>query len=94
MSHRMPSGGHLADAVPRIVGKGWTTVVVGHLGSRAGDGSTALAGIIDRLPAVSGPWGSGHLLSSALFSAVLTSDGRFAVGAVPPHLLYDALARR
>jgi hypothetical protein len=46
------------------------------------------------LPKVSGTWGSGHLLRSALFSAVLTDDGRVAVGAVRPTELYRALARR
>ena len=46
---------------------------------------------LDRLPTVSGTWGSGHLLRSALFSAVLTDDGRVAVGAVAPQRLYDAL---
>ena len=45
-------------------------------------------------PPVSGSWGSGHLLRSALFSAVLTDDGRVAIGAVPPQMLYAALARR
>ena len=33
------------------------------------------------LPKVSGTWGSGHLLEGTLFSAVLTDDGRVAVGA-------------
>ena len=49
---------------------------------------------LGKLPAVSGSWGSGHLLSSALFSAVLTDDGRVAIGAVPPQMLYAALSRR
>jgi hypothetical protein len=53
-----------------------------------------LQGIVDRLPTVSGSWGSGHLLSSALFSAVVTNDGRVAIGAVAPQQLYDALARQ
>ena len=39
------------------------------------------------------PWGSGKLLRSALFSVVLTDDGRVAIGAVPPSVLYDALSR-
>ena len=44
------------------------------------------------LPTVSGAWGSGHLLRGTLFSALLTDDGRVAVGAVAPEALYAALA--
>jgi hypothetical protein len=50
--------------------------------------------MLQALPPVSGSWGSGHLLQGTLFSAVLTNDGRVAVGAVPPRMLYDALAAR
>jgi hypothetical protein len=49
--------------------------------------------VLKSLPTVSGSWGSGTLLRSALFSVVLTDDGRVAIGAVPPSVLYDALAR-
>ena len=41
---------------------------------------------------MSGTWGSGHLLEGTVFSAVLTDDGRLAIGAVPPSALYDALS--
>jgi hypothetical protein len=78
------------------VGKGWTSVVVATLPAdqkSSGQPSQQQA-LVDRLPTVSGTWGSGHLLRSALFSAVLTDDGRVAVGAVAPQRLYDALARQ
>ena len=52
----------------------------------------SLSGLLKSLPTVSGSWGSGHLLHGALFSAVLTDDGRIAVGAVAPSMLYAALA--
>ncbi len=79
-----------------MVGKGWSSVLVATLPAdqQASGQPSQLQGILDRLPTVSGSWGSGHLLSSALFSAVLTDDGRVAVGAVAPRLLYDALAQR
>jgi outer membrane lipoprotein-sorting protein len=90
-----PSG-----AAPRVVGKGWTSVVVSHVSlpaggqaSRTTDQGGSLAGILKSLPTVSGSWGSGHLLHGALFSAVLTDDGRIAVGAVSPTMLYAALAQ-
>jgi outer membrane lipoprotein-sorting protein len=90
-------------SAPDVVGKGWTSVLVSHVPTDAtqGSGSTGMTGgagglgaMLSHLPTVSGSWGSGHLLRSAVFSAVLTDDGRIAVGAVPPQLLYDALARR
>jgi len=84
-----PQIGHATPATaPRVVGKGWTTVLVAHVGHTA-DG---LAGMLRSLPTVSGAWGSGHLLEGSLFSAVLTGDGRLAVGAVSPKMLYHALA--
>ena len=49
--------------------------------------------LLQSLPRVSGSWGSGRLLSGALFSAVITNDGRIAVGAVRPELLYSALQK-
>ncbi|HEY3529420.1 MAG TPA: hypothetical protein VGK78_09735 [Nocardioides sp.] len=73
----------------QVVGKGWTTVVVADLGE---DASKGLPSTLRALPSVSGSWGSGHLLDGALFSAVLTDDGRLAVGAVPPRMLYHALS--
>jgi outer membrane lipoprotein-sorting protein len=89
-SHGMHSG-----TPPQVVGTGWTSVVVARVGSTTsgqGSGSGTLAGVLKSLPTVSGAWGSGHLLHGALFSAVLTDDGRIAVGAVPPSMLYAALA--
>ena len=93
-SARMPSP---AAARPHVVGKGWTSVVVADLpqglafrgGSKAGPAS--MAGMLRMLPTVHGAWGRGHVLRGTLFSAVLSNDGRVAVGAVPPKALYAAL---
>lgn len=87
-----------------MVGKGWTSVVImkadkstfgkqpGKSGptGRVDDGNSQL---LQSLPRVSGSWGSGRLLSGTLFSAVITNDGRVAVGAVRPELLYSALQK-
>jgi outer membrane lipoprotein-sorting protein len=79
-------------AEPTISGTGWSSVVVTKLpGGTLGKGNP-LAGMVDRLPVVHGAWGSGHVLRGTLFSAVLTDDGRLAVGAVAPEALYAALA--
>ena len=77
-----------ASAAPTVVGKGWTSVVVARVGSSA----NGLPSALRSLPAVSGSWGTGRLLSGALFTAVLTDDGRLAVGAVRPAQVYAALA--
>lgn len=42
---------------------------------------------------ISGPWGSGRLITTAVGSAIVTDDGRIAAGAVPEQVLTDALGR-
>ncbi len=96
-----------AGARPSVVGSDWASVLVGTMPDlstgRSGDAtdggadngtdpSALLGAVQDRLPAVSGSWGSGRLLQGTLFSLVITNDGRFGVGAVEPQLVYDALA--
>lgn len=86
--HRAP-----ADAErPRLVGTGWTTVAVSEVGELPDDQATRA--LLESLPEVSGEWGSGRLLSSSLVNAVLTRDGRVAVGSVVPERLYAALAAK
>ncbi len=90
-----PGAGTPSDA--NVVGSGWTSVLVTRLpaGSASGAGLPhQLAQVLTALPKVSGSWGSGRLLRGTLFSAVLTDDGRVAVGAVAPDTLYRALAAR
>jgi outer membrane lipoprotein-sorting protein len=82
-----------------VVGQGWTSVLVARLpeeiagetgqgGARRGEVPMAM---LEQLPEVSGSWGSGRLLTSKLFSALLTSDGRVLIGAVSPERLYEAV---
>ena len=88
---------------PRVVGEGWTSVVVTKLpagaltgtagGADRSGGTGGLARMLTALPKASGSWGSGHLLQGTLFSALLTDDGRLVVGAVAPEALYTALGR-
>jgi outer membrane lipoprotein-sorting protein len=93
-----PGGDGVAGAKPTVVGDGWTAVVVASLPSDHGAGSGPstplgnLASVIQKLPAVSGSWGSGHILNGTLFSVLLTDDGRVAAGAVAPDALYAALS--
>jgi outer membrane lipoprotein-sorting protein len=90
----MPDGGKaLAGSRPAVVGTGWTSVVRGSVPASATGSAGSLTRMLDSLPRVTGSWGSGHLLRGSLFSAVLTDDGRFAAGAVPPQELYAVLGR-
>ena len=75
----------------KIVGSGWSTVAVRQIGTPDGSEPSQLQGFLNQLPRVSGQWGSGRLLAGTAFSAVLTDDGRLAVGAVRPEKLYQAL---
>jgi outer membrane lipoprotein-sorting protein len=88
----MSGAGHV-----KTVGEGWTTVVVASIPESGTAGQSmgqSMSGLLERLPRVSGSWGSGRLLRGTLFSAVLTDDGRVAAGAVAPDALYSALAPR
>jgi outer membrane lipoprotein-sorting protein len=80
-----------ARSSAKVVGSGWSTVVVQKVGSPDGSEPNELQGFLSQLPRVSGDWGSGRLLAGTAFSAVLTDDGRLAVGAVRPEKLYQAL---
>ncbi len=81
-----------AKADTKTVGTGWTTVVVTKVpAGQAASGQ--LGGVLKTLPTEKGSWGSGRVFQGTAFSAVLTDDGRLAVGAVEPGLLYDALVK-
>ena len=98
MAHPNPDAApSTAAGEPKVVGKGWGSVVVATVPPQSQSGSgdqQSLKAMLELLPRVSGSWGSGHLLEGKLFSAVLTDDGRIAVGAVTPQTLYAALAAR
>jgi outer membrane lipoprotein-sorting protein len=97
-----PSSPRPGEAAPgagapaaHVVGSGWTAVAVASLpsmASRSGSGPM-LQGVLQNLPRVQGAWGSGRVLQGTLFSAILTDDGKVAVGAVTPTALEQALSR-
>jgi outer membrane lipoprotein-sorting protein len=89
--------------IPKVVGKGWGTVLVakmptpgaspsGPTDANADKTIAQLMKFVTLLPKVSGSWGSGHLMAGTAFSVLLTDDGRIVVGAVTPEGLYAALA--
>lgn len=86
-----PEGDRPEGAVaPNVVGDGWDTVVVASIPTGAEAEGMDLSAL--GTP-VSGPWGSGTLISTAVANAILTDDGRVAAGAVPEQVLTEALSR-
>jgi hypothetical protein len=74
---------------PTKTGSGWTTV----LSMKPGKAAIAKFGkgaLLKGLTPVSGSWGKGRLLDSALLSVLVTDDGRVYAGAVDPANLYAA----
>ena len=83
---------------PKVVGEGWTTVVITERPAKDSSGSSAgaddqLDTFLQQLPKVSGSWGSGRLLAGTAFTAVFTDDGRLAIGSVSPDVVYAALEK-
>jgi outer membrane lipoprotein-sorting protein len=75
-------------------GEGWDTVVLGQLPPTQPAANNNPLAMVQRIgrPA-SGPWGHGWVIQTAVGTVLVTSDGRFAAGAVPQQVLDEALAR-
>lgn len=82
-----------AEAATKTVGSGWTTVVVAKLPADADQSNAQLKDFLKNLQPTPAGAPAGKLLVGTAFSAVLTDDGRVAVGAVTPELLYKALEK-
>jgi outer membrane lipoprotein-sorting protein len=84
-------------AAPQVVGDGWDTVVVATAPAgeapQGPEGEDALGQVAALGTPVSGSWGSGTLITTAVGSAIVTDDGRVAAGAVPEQVLTEALSR-
>ena len=90
----------------KVVGDGWDTVITGKVpadvlnaapkqqSGREGRNADPKALLERFAKKVSGAWGSGYLVTTKVGSAVLTDDGRFAAGAVPEQVLYEALGQK
>jgi outer membrane lipoprotein-sorting protein len=82
-----PSGWGTPEGGPTVIGKGWTAVVVAHGVDLGGRENAQLEALLRASTPVSGSFGSGRLLQTKLFSALLLDDGRALVGAVSPSML-------
>ena len=81
---------------PTVVGDGWDKVVIAQRPADTTPDQPAEEGAPDLSTLgtpVSGPWGSGRLITTAVGSAIVTDDGRVAAGAVPEQVLTEALSR-
>lgn len=82
-----------ADARTTVIGDGWTQVLITKVGQDAATKDATAKAFLGQLKPVSGSWGSGRELNGTIFTAILTNDGRLAVGAVGPDQIERALAR-
>lgn len=84
-------GGPDGAASPGVVGSGWTSVLEVPDASLPSGGEIAV--LRRAMTPVSGDFGTGQLLRTALVSVLLLDDGRMFVGAVEPQLLEQAAAQ-
>jgi len=75
---------------PTVVGDGWDRVIVEQVPQNNPDRAKQLAGL--GTP-TSGSWGNGRLIKTAVATAIITEDGRVAMGAVPEQVLSETLSR-
>lgn len=92
VEQRQPGQRDQAAADRRVVGEGWDTVVIRKRTAEQGGRPEGAPDLSTVGTPVSGPWGSGRLITTAVGSAIVTDDGRIAAGAVPEQLLNEALS--
>lgn len=86
----------------KVVGDGWDSVIVGTFSPQAlapqqgkrGQSVNPQALLRQFGKQVSGPYGTGYLITTKVGSALVTDDGRFAAGAVTEQALVDALGAK
>jgi outer membrane lipoprotein-sorting protein len=98
----------LGEAAPQVIGEGWDTVLVARVpadslsglqvpqdsGQRGPDQQFDPQALLKQLgKPISGPWGSGTLISSKIGNVLLADDGRVAFGAVPEQVLTEAIGQ-
>ncbi len=90
-----PEGLPAGATKPTVVGDGWDTVLVASMPKQAAPapGERGSLDLSSLGTPVSGTWGSGRLITTAVAAAIITDDGRIAVGAVPEQVLTAALTK-
>ncbi len=83
-----------ADRQRTVVGEGWDTVTITTRPAPAPGARPENAPDLSTVGTpVSGPWGTGRLITTAVGTAIVTDNGRIAVGAVPEQILQEALSK-
>jgi outer membrane lipoprotein-sorting protein len=104
---RKGMGDFLSNVNLQTIGEGWDTVLAAKLpgdlngllgqvqgqGNGRGKGFDANALLKSFAKEVSGTWGTGYVFSTKVGTALVTTDGRVAVGAVPEQVLTEALGQ-
>ena len=77
---------------PRVIGQGWTSVVVltGATDLVSASTNPQISALLQAAEPVTGPYGSGRLLRTALVCVLLLDDGRVFIGAVTSEVLEAA----
>jgi outer membrane lipoprotein-sorting protein len=85
---------------PQVVGQGWDSVLVARIPaelSAPAGGNDEHPNAMSLLPQlgrpVSGPYGTGWMIDTKVGAALITDDGRVAIGAVPEPVLAEALGQ-
>lgn len=89
----------------KTVGTGWDTVLVGKVPAQLLEAAASAAGAPAGRPDVTGllrqfakpvdgPFGTGWVVTTKVGAALVTQDGRVAIGAVPEQVLIDALSSK
>lgn len=92
-ARRDATTGTAGDSAVTTRGAGWRSVLDFAPGTRT-MAALRRSDLLSSLQPVNGSWGKGYLLDSDLVSALVTSDGRVLLGAVPPQALYAAAGRK
>jgi outer membrane lipoprotein-sorting protein len=87
----------LAKADLKTVGRGWDIVATGRIpaevmnksGDESGQNLISLLGTFGK--EVHGDFGTGYVISASVGTALITEDGKVAVGAVPQQVVVDAI---
>lgn len=90
MVGQVPAGAPGAPATPDTPAQPEAEGQADDEGQAGGPDPAALAAL--GTP-VSGPWGTGRAITTAVGTAIITDDGRVAAGAVPEQVLTEALTR-
>lgn len=86
----------LTEADLKTVGRGWDIVATGKVPAEALQAAEGMSGDVFQLlgtigKEVHGDYGTGYLITTSVGTALITEDGKVAVGAVPEQVVAEAI---